>query len=93
MDPAENEQGDRIIGAEAQSGVNSTEQSSVDAGESTEIGDIHEALKPKWEHDKRVSNDKMLELLTILKESVEKSIKQTEEEIKHYRSTLNGFKP
>jgi hypothetical protein len=50
-------------------------------------------VKIKWEHNQNISNNKMIELLTILKESVEGSVKQTEDQVNNYREVLKSFKP
>jgi len=93
MDSTENKSGVRITGQESESGVDTPDQSNTNSSKSAEIINSEEFVKPKWAHNQKVSNNQMMELLTILKESVEGSIKQTEDQIKNYREVLKNFKP
>jgi hypothetical protein len=93
MDSTENESGKRIINQEVKSGDNEAKQYNTDSSKSAKVVDGEESVKIKWEHNQNISNNKMIELLTILKESVEGSVKQTEDQVNNYREVLKSFKP
>ena len=44
--------------------------------------------KGKWAHNRRVSNDKLIEGLNLLKAGIEDTIKESENQVEEYRKTL-----
>jgi hypothetical protein len=93
MDSTENESGNGINGENAKGRDDQTERDDTNLSKSTKNVNHKESLIPKWSHGQRVSNDKLIGLLNMLKDGVEQSIKQTEDQICEYRNTLKSFKP
>ena len=94
MDSTENGQEYRGTDQEEQVSCESGTESSEVVLESKDAKSIAESIepRPKWEHNRVLSHQKTHELLLLLKEGVEDTIKQTEAQIKNYQAILSGFK-